>query len=69
MSERVFDRETLLDATVNFIPMGMIVFFTAMFLLMNPWEDSLIITVTAYMQLVIPFVSMAVITYLMMKYV
>lgn len=64
-----FDRETILDATVNFIPLGMIVFFTAMFLLLDPWDEPFIITLTAYGQLVIPFVGLAVITYLMMKYV
>ena len=64
-----FDRETYLDATVNFIPLGMIAFFTAMFLLLNPWDAPFIITFTSYVLLFMPFVSLAVITYFMMKYV
>lgn len=64
-----FDRETILDATVNFIPLGMIAFFIALFLVFNPWDEPFLITLVAYGQLVIPFVGLAVITYLMMKYV
>ena len=64
-----FDRETVLDATVNFIPLGMIVFFTAMFLLLDPWDDPILITLTSYGLLVMPFVSLAILTYLLMKYV
>ena len=62
-----FDRETILDATVNFIPLGMIAFFTALFLVMDPWNEPLLTTVIAYGQLVIPFVSLAVLTYLTMR--
>ncbi|WP_436930766.1 DUF6684 family protein [Halosimplex halobium] len=37
MSEKVFDRETLLDLTVNFIPLGILVFFIGAFALFPPW--------------------------------
>lgn len=39
MTERPFDRETLLDITVNAIPFGMLVFFLILFLVVTPWGD------------------------------
>ncbi|MEF8787401.1 MAG: DUF6684 family protein [Haloarculaceae archaeon] len=43
MSEKVFDRETLLDLTVNVIPFGILVIFFGGYLLFNPWGfDSVI---------------------------
>ncbi|WP_135820045.1 DUF6684 family protein [Halostella litorea] len=37
MSEKVFDRETLLDLTVNVIPLGILVFFIGAFTFANPF--------------------------------
>lgn len=37
MTEKVFDRETLLDLTVNFIPLGILLFFIAAFAVVAPW--------------------------------
>ncbi|MFC7138882.1 DUF6684 family protein [Halosimplex aquaticum] len=37
MTEKVFDRETLLDLTVNFIPLGILIFFIGAFALFAPW--------------------------------
>jgi hypothetical protein len=34
---KVFDRETLLDLTVNVIPLGILVFFIAAFAVVQPW--------------------------------
>jgi len=43
MAEKVFDRETLLDLTVNVIPLGILVFFMGAFALVSPWGfDSVI---------------------------
>lgn len=44
MSEKVFDRETLLDLTVNVIPFGILVIFFAAYLLFNPFEGGSVIT-------------------------
>jgi hypothetical protein len=44
MSEKVFDRETLLDLTVNVIPFGILVVFFAAYLLFNPFEGDIVIT-------------------------
>lgn len=37
MSEKVFDRETLLDLTVNVIPLGIMLFFIGAFTFANPF--------------------------------
>jgi hypothetical protein len=37
MAEKVFDRETLLDLTVNVIPLGILGFFIAAFAVVAPW--------------------------------
>lgn len=46
MAEKVFDRETLLDLTVNVIPLGILLFFVAAFVVVSPWGfDSVISSV------------------------
>ncbi|NHN49910.1 hypothetical protein G9464_20280 [Halostella sp. JP-L12] len=42
MSRNVFDRETILDLTVNVIPLGILVFFLGAFTLFNPfgWDST-----------------------------
>jgi hypothetical protein len=64
MAERTFDRETLLDLTVNVIPLGIILFFVVLFLLIRPWEQNLFLTVVSMALLVVPFVSLTLLTYL-----
>ncbi|WP_302080304.1 DUF6684 family protein [Salinibaculum rarum] len=44
MSEKVFDRETLLDLTVNVIPFGILVIFFGGFILFNPFGFDSVIT-------------------------
>ncbi|WP_137289740.1 DUF6684 family protein [Natronorubrum halophilum] len=40
MSRSAFDAEITLDLTVNLIPLAIIVFFTALFAVFNPWGFS-----------------------------
>ena len=63
MSERTFDRETILDLTVNAIPLGILLFFVVVFLLIRPWEQDLFIEAVAMGLLVIPFVLLALLTF------
>lgn len=37
MSRELFDRETLLDLTVNFIPLAILGFFFLLYVFVNPW--------------------------------
>ncbi|WP_330632651.1 DUF6684 family protein [Halocatena halophila] len=64
MESSVFDRETLLDLTVNIIPLGIIVFFIAVFLLLPGFGYDPLATSVQMALLVIPFVSLAALTYI-----
>lgn len=63
MAERTFDRETLLDLTVNIIPLGIILFFVVVFLAVQPWGPNLYMETVSMGLLVIPFVALAALTY------
>lgn len=62
-TDRIFDRETLLDLTVNFIPLGIILFFIVLFAVFDPFDQDLVATVISQGLLVIPFAALAVLTY------
>lgn len=62
-SSSYFDRETLLDLSVNIIPLGIIAFFLVLFVVVpsfgfDPW-----VTGVQLALLIIPFVGLAVLTY------
>lgn len=61
------DKETVLDLMVNIIPMAMLVFFIGLFLLKNPWDFNLSLTVVSHLQLIIPFVATGLLTYFAAK--
>lgn len=59
-----FEEETLLDLTVNMIPLGMLVFFLALILTINPWgTDAFQLTIATVLHLV-PIVALALLTYI-----
>ncbi len=62
----VWNRETILDALVNIVPLGIILFFVAVFLLMTPatWGSFGLITVIQMALLLVPLVALAILTYL-----
>jgi hypothetical protein len=62
-SERIFNRETLLDLTVNFIPLGIILFFVVLFLVYRPFGVELVPSVIMMALLVLPFAALAILTY------
>lgn len=64
MANEIFDRETLLDLTVNFVPLFMILFFIVVYLAFNPWGFDPLIVVVAHGLLVMPFVALAFLTYI-----
>lgn len=63
MSERTFDRETLLDLTVNVIPLGIILFFAVLYLIVRPWGQNLFLTAVSMGLLVVPFLMLTLVTY------
>ncbi|WP_254425856.1 DUF6684 family protein [Haloprofundus sp. MHR1] len=62
-SNKVFDRETLLDLTVNIIPLFILLFFVVLFLLVQPWGGDLFPTAIMVGLHAVPFVLLAILTY------
>lgn len=63
MSERTFDRETLLDLTVNIVPLGILAFFVLVFLVVNPWGFDPFVALISMGLLVVPFAVLALVTF------
>jgi hypothetical protein len=60
----VFDRDTLLDLTVNFIPLFIILFFIVGYVVYNPFGVDQVSRILQYVLLIAPFVLLAILTYL-----
>lgn len=58
-----FDRETLLDLTVNVIPLGIIGFFILTFLVVNPFGWDPVISTIQFAIVTTMFVFLAILTY------
>ena len=63
MSEKIFDRETLLDLTVNFIPLGIILFFIGVFALVSPWGIDPLVSGMQFAIVGIMAVALLILTY------
>jgi hypothetical protein len=64
MSARLFDRDTLLDLTVNIVPLAILGFFFVVFIALNPWGSGF--TLERGLQFVLVgwmFVGLAILTY------
>ncbi|MFW6321890.1 MAG: DUF6684 family protein [Halohasta sp.] len=67
METQIFDKETILDLMVNFIPLGIILFFVGAFAVFTPWgfdpmNSGLMFAIMGSM-----FVALSVLTYLSAK--
>jgi hypothetical protein len=58
-----FDRETMLDLTVNVIPLGIMLFFIVAFVVDNPFGSGLLIRTLQFGIVVVTFVLLAILTY------
>lgn len=63
MSLLGFERETLLDLTVNVIPMGIIVFFIVGFGVVPSFGVDPVLTTVQYSLLLVPLITLAALTY------
>lgn len=61
------NRETLLDVTVNLIPMAILLFFVALTLVINPFEPDPFVTVMSHLLTLIPFFLLGLLTYVSAK--
>lgn len=57
------DRETLLDLSVNLIPLGMLFLFVLLFLVYSPWQGGGFELGISIALTLIPFLFLALITY------
>lgn len=65
MANEIFDRETLLDLTVNMIPLFIIAFFVVAFAVFPLFgRGPLLASAVQFGLLLVPFVFLAVLTYL-----
>jgi hypothetical protein len=63
MDSSVFDRETLLDLSVNIIPLGIITFFAILFVVAPSFEFDPFIVALQMGLLIVPFLALALVTY------
>jgi len=64
MNLSIFDKETMLDLTVNLVPLGILGFFIVGYLVVNPWGDlDLLTAVVAHALMLFTFLSLVVLTY------
>jgi hypothetical protein len=63
MEKELFDRDTLLDLTVNFIPLGILLLFIVIYLVFNPFGFGGLVSVIQFSIIGIMFIALAVLTY------
>ncbi len=64
MSREIFDRDTLLDLTVNFIPLGILALFVGMYIILNPWGWDSLFSTLQFGLITLMFIALGVLTYL-----
>ena len=63
MTERYIDRETLLDLTVNIIPLAILAFFFVLFIAVAPWGWDPLFTTLMLGLIALHFVLLAALTW------
>ncbi|EJN60443.1 DUF6684 family protein [Halogranum rubrum] len=64
MAAKIFDKETMLDLTVNIIPLGIMAFFVVVFAVWDPFGYDPLASAISFGLLLVPLVALAVLTYL-----
>lgn len=63
MTLRTFDRATLLDLTVNMVPLGIMLFFIVVFVVADPFGPDLVSTAVQMTIMVVMVASLGLLTY------
>ncbi len=63
MEKELFDRETVLDLTVNLIPLGILLVFIVLYLVFNPFGFGSVISSIQFAIIGAMFVALAALTY------
>lgn len=69
MAYRVFEKETLLDISVNVIPILIILVFVGVVLFTEPWPFDLATEVISLGLHVIPIAGLVLVTYVAARYI
>jgi len=69
MADSVFDRETILDISVNIIPLFILLFFIVYTLIWSPYPTNWFMEAIALGLHIIPFVGLALLTYIAAHYI
>jgi hypothetical protein len=62
-SDSLVDRRTLLDILVNVVPIGILLFFTVLFLVYGSYPSDPVVTVVQIALILVPVLVVIVITY------
>lgn len=65
----VFEKETLLDISVNLIPLAIIALFVLLGIFFDPWYPSTVVKVIFFGLHLVPFVSLAIVTYVAARHI
>lgn len=68
MRHSILDRETLLDITVNVVPILILAFFFVLFVTWTPWTGEPLITLISHFLTLFPLVLLAIVTYVAATY-
>lgn len=63
MSERTFDRETMLDLFVNAIPLAILLFFVVLYVAVAPFPENSVVLVVQLSIIVLTGVGLLLLTY------
>ena len=63
MSSKTFDRETLLDLTVNGIPLGIMVFFVVAYAFVNPFGWNNLVSTLQFSIIIVTALLLSILTY------
>ena len=70
MNSAVFDKDTILDLTVNIVPLFILAFFIVAYFAVNPWGmDDILVAAISHGILLFTFLSLAVLTYVAATYI
>ena len=67
METKIFDKETMLDLVVNFIPLGILLFFITAFIVWSPWGFDLRYSGPMFAIMGGMFIALVVLTYFSAK--
>jgi hypothetical protein len=64
MTDTIWSKDTLLDITVNIVPLLILGFFLLFFILVAPWGVTLsLVSAMQILLIVVPFIALVILTY------